>query len=139
MKREHEAALPAWNIESRGLAWLAHEVEDHLIPWRRDGQRQRQLLQVASAVLALAVTVVWGLAACGQLRGGPVIGWWLAWSLMEVGVRLGNKPYVKEGVWWGRHYRRAGVMDMICYVGFKNLLVGASLFITLKSCGLLSV
>jgi hypothetical protein len=28
-------------------------------------------------------------------------------------------------------------MDMICYVGFKNLLIGAALFITLKSLGLL--
>jgi hypothetical protein len=30
-------------------------------------------------------------------------------------------------------------MDMLCYVGFKNLLIGAALFIGLKSTGLLVV
>jgi len=30
-------------------------------------------------------------------------------------------------------------MDMICYVGFKNLLIGAALFIVLKSMGLVQV
>ncbi|MGE5493281.1 MAG: transcription regulator, partial [Actinomycetota bacterium] len=114
-------------------------VEDHLIPWSRAGLRRGKALQIASIMLAALVTGAWGLAANGQIRGGPVIAWWLAWSVMEVLVRLTGKPYVKEGVWWGRNYRRAGVMDMICYVGFKNLLVGATLFISLKSLGMLSV
>jgi len=30
-------------------------------------------------------------------------------------------------------------MDMTCYVGFKNLLIGATLFLTLKSMGLLVI
>jgi NosR/NirI family nitrous oxide reductase transcriptional regulator len=30
-------------------------------------------------------------------------------------------------------------MDMLSYVGFKNLLIGAALFITLKGLGLLVV
>ena len=30
-------------------------------------------------------------------------------------------------------------MDMLCYVGFKNLLIGASLFLGLKAMGLLQV
>lgn len=139
MSDRQDLSLPAWGAESRGIAWLAHEVEDHLIPWSRAGLRRGKALQIASIMLAVLVTGVWGLAANGQMRGGLVIAWWLAWSVMEVLVRLAGKPYVKEGVWWGRNYRRAGVMDMICYVGFKNLLVGATLFISLKSLGMLSV
>ena len=54
-------------------------------------------------------------------------------------VRLGAKPYVKEGPWWGQRYRKASLMDMTCYVGFKNLLIGATLFLTLKSMGLLVI
>ena len=59
--------------------------------------------------------------------------------VFEVAVRLGSKPYVKDGPWWGSRYRRASIMDMICYVGFKNLLIGAALFIVLKSMGLVQV
>jgi len=131
--------LPAWCKEARGFSWLVHEIEDHLIPWSRLGFRQQKLLQIVSLAMALAVTAVWLLAANGQVRGNIVIAWWLAWSLMEIGVRQTSKPYVKEGRWWGRHYRVAGIMDMICYVTFKNLLLGAALFLILKSLGLLSV
>lgn len=131
--------LPAWCGEARGLAWLAHEIEDHLSPWSRSGFQHARLLQAASLAMAVAVTGVWLLAANGQVRGNIVIAWWLAWSVIEIGVRLSGKPYVKEGPWWGRRYRPAGRMDMICYVTFKNLLIGAALFIALKSLGLLSV
>lgn len=139
MTRQHEQGLPAWCSEAHGLAWLVREVEDHLLPWSRAGFRHARLLQAVSLLLAAAVTLVWGLAASGQVRGGIVIAWWLAWSVMEVGVRVQTKRYVKEGPWWGRHYRRAGVMDLVCYVGFKNLLIGATLFVGLKSLGLLNV
>ncbi|MCK6410297.1 MAG: transcription regulator, partial [Thauera sp.] len=61
------------------------------------------------------------------------------WSVFEVAVRLGSKPYVKDGPWWGNRYRRANLMDMLCYVGFKNLLIGAALFLVLKSLGLVQV
>ena len=30
-------------------------------------------------------------------------------------------------------------MDMLCYVSFKNLLIGAALFIGLKTAGILQV
>lgn len=36
--------------------------------------------------------------------------------------------YVKDGPWWRKTYRHANVMDMISYVSFKNLLIGAALF-----------
>jgi hypothetical protein len=125
------------------LQQLAGEVWDHLWPWSGNGFRGQQAhqraLQAAGLALALAASVVWVLAAMGHLHSGVVIGWWSGWSVFEVIVRLGAKPYVKEGPWWGKRYRRASLMDMICYVGFKNLLIGAALFIGLKSTGLLVV
>jgi hypothetical protein len=121
------------------LAWLAAEAWDHLWPWSRSGFERQRALQAAGLALALAATVVWVLAALGRMEAGALIGWWFGWSVFEVVVRLGSKPYVKEGPWWGRRYRKAKPMDMICYVGFKNLLIGAALFLGLKSLGLVGV
>jgi hypothetical protein len=120
---------------------FAAEAWDHLWPWSRDGFRGQRahllIIQAASLALAVAASLAWVLAAMGQLAPGAIIAWWFGWSVFEIVVRLGSKPYVKEGPWWGSRYRRAGVMDMICYVGFKNLMIGAVLFIGLKSAGLL--
>ena len=123
-----------------GRGWpvlLAAELWDHLWPWSRRGFRRQKAAQAAGLAIALAVTLIWVLAAMGRLEAGAIIGGWFGWSLFEVIIRLGSKPYVKEGPWWGRRYRRASVMDMICYVSFKNLLIGAALFLALKSMGLL--
>ena len=113
--------------------WLCAEAWDHIWPWKRG--TGRHALQAAGFALALAATLVWVLAATGQLRAGAVIGWWFGWSVYEVLIRLHAKRYVKDGPWWGRRYRVAGVMDMLCYVGFKNLLIGAALFLAFKSMG----
>lgn len=121
------------------LARLAAETWDHLWPWSRSGFRRQTALSAAGLALALAATLMWVFAALGRLEAGAIVGWWLGWSLFEVLVRLSAKPYVKEGPWWGRRYRRATLMDMICYVGFKNLLIGAALFLGLKSAGALVV
>ena len=43
---------------------------------------------------------------------------------------------VKDGPWWGSVWRQATVMDMISYVGLKNLLIGAALFWLLAFTGL---
>ena len=95
--------------------------------------------RVARAFVYAAV-MVWVLAAMGNnLAPGVIIGWWFGWSVFEVVVRLDAKPYVKEGPWWGQRYRKASVMDMTCYVGFKNLLIGAALFLALKSLGLIQL
>ena len=117
------------------LAWLAAEVQDHLWPWRR-GSGARAL-QFITSVLALAASAVWVLAALGWLGPNAIIASWFGWSVLEVAVRLSAKPYVKEGPWWQRRYRAASLMDLLCYVSFKNLLIGAVLFIGLKSAGLL--
>lgn len=121
------------------LSRIAHEAWDHLWPWSARGFRRAPILEALSLGVAVAATVVWGLAASGQVAGGVVIGWWTGWSAFEIMVRMQSKPYIKEGPWWGRNYRSASLMDMGCYVLFKNLLIGAALFLGLKSLGLLSL
>lgn len=126
--------------ETKSIARLfVAEAWDHLWPWSRNGFQRARAIQAAGMAIALAATLAWVLAATGQLQAGALIGWWFGWSVFEVMVRLGSKPYVKDGPWWGRRYRVANVMDMVCYVGFKNLLIGAALFIALKSLGFLVV
>ncbi len=73
----------------------------------------------------------------GKLGPGIILGWWLAWSTYELVVRMFCKPYVKEGPWWGRRFRPATWADMISYVGMKNLLIGAGLFLLMKGIGVL--
>nr|WP_116370416.1 NosR/NirI family protein [Cupriavidus taiwanensis] len=124
--------------ETKGAARCFAELWDHLWPWNGQGWRSAAALQLAGVAVALAVTVAWALAASGQLRAGAVIGWWLGWSLYEVLIRLSAKRYVKDGPWWRARYRRATVMDMLSYVGFKNLLIGAALFLALKTMGMLA-
>jgi len=122
------------------LTRIGAEIWDHLWPWSRSGFQRQRAIQAAGLAIALAATLVWVLAALGNnLAPGVIIGWWFGWSVFEVVVRLGAKPYVKEGPWWGQRYRKASVMDMICYVGFKNLLIGATLFLVLKSLGLVQI
>lgn len=123
--------------KTRGIPWLLHETIDHLWPWTRQGWAAHKVVESAGLALAVAATIAWALVASGELEAGAVIGWWLGWSIYEVIIRMQCKPYVKVGPWWGRQYKAAGRMDMICYVMFKNLLIGAALFITLRHFGLL--
>jgi hypothetical protein len=135
-----DPALPAYAAGQPGLCgWLCAEAWEHVWPWRRGVGAPHRLLRAAGIALAVAVTLAWVLAALGELRAGAIIGWWFGWSLYEVLVRLRAKPYVKDGPWWGRRYRVASVMDMTCYVSFKNLLIGASLFLVLKAYGWLTL
>lgn len=120
-----------------GLRWLLLETFDHLWPWTRAGWARSKLVISATFVLALAATSAWALAASGGLSAGAVIGWWVGWSVCEVVIRLQSKPYLKVGPWWGHDYKQAGRMDMICYVMFKNLLIGAAFFLLLRRFGLL--
>lgn len=125
--------------KTTGLKWIFYEAIDHLWPWSKQGQHHHKVIQTAGLVLAIAVTLAWGMAASGQLEGNAIIGWWLGWSIYETIIRLQCKPYVKDGPWWGRRYRPAGNMDMICYVMFKNLLIGVIFFIVLRNLGLLQL
>ena len=139
-----DPAVPAFGEAARGsFARLGAEAWDHLWPWHSRaalpedsrGFGPRSTARLASYALAAAATVVWALAAAGQLRAGVVIGWWFGWSVLEVLIRLRDKRYVKDGPWWGRRWRVANVMDMLSYVGFKNLLLGAAFFLALKAAG----
>lgn len=142
-----DAVTPAWLQGRPGLGGtlgrLGAEAWDHLWPWRSGAARAedtrgfgpRSTLRLAGYALAAAVTLVWGFAAAGQLHSGAVIGWWFGWSVLEVLIRLRDKCYVKDGPWWGSRYRVANPMDMLSYVGFKNLLLGAALFLVLKAAG----
>jgi NosR/NirI family nitrous oxide reductase transcriptional regulator len=126
-------------VKTTGIKWLLNEVTDHLWPWNKQYWRHHKAIEAAGLALAVAVTTAWGLAANGQIGASTVIGWWIGWSIYEVIIRLQCKPYIKDGPWWGHRYRTAGRMDMICYVMFKNLLIGAILFIMLRNLGLLQM
>lgn len=131
---------PPFLAAAGGLgARLAAEAWDHLWPWRRGVAAPHLALRAAGIALAVAASLAWVLGALGELRAGALIAWWFGWSVYEVLIRLNAKRYVKDGPWWGRRFRRAGVMDMLCYVGFKNLLLGAALFLALKAVGALVV
>ncbi len=136
-----DAVEPPYADQRGRLRWLLAEAWDHLWPWSRAGFRQplalQRAIQAAGLALALAVSLVWLLAAAGRVGPLTIIGAWAGWCLFEVLVRSGAKPYVKEGPWWQRRYRAAQPMDLISYVCFKNLLIGATLFIALKVFGML--
>lgn len=125
---EPRASLPAF---------IGQEILDHLFPWSRKAPAQPKLLQALTYGLAALVTWVWILGAAGRLGPGIVLGWWFAWSVYEMVIRMRTKPYVKEGPWWGRNLRPASWADMAAYVSFKNLLIAATLFLIMKSTGIL--
>lgn len=118
-------------------AFIGQEFFDHLFPWSRKVFAQPRLLQATSFALAVLVTWVWVLGAAGSVGPGIVLGWWLAWSVYELVVRMRCKPLVKDGPWWGRNLRPASWADMAAYVSFKNLLIAAALFLLMKGAGVL--
>lgn len=111
-----------------GLRRLLGELYDHLWPFSMASWHRGRLLAAAGIAIAVAATLAWVLAAQGSVSPLLLIGSWFGWSLFEVLVRLQHKPYVKEGPWWGKTYRQASLFDMLSYVAFKNLLIGALLF-----------
>jgi hypothetical protein len=138
MKRDIQEYSPPY-AKATGVMWLLNEAIDHLCPWTAQYWRHHKAIEAAGIALAIAVASAWGLAVNGQIGASAVIGWWIGWSIYEIFIRLQCKPYIKDGPWWGRLYRTAGRMDMICYVMFKNLLIGASLFIVLRNLGFLQM
>jgi NosR/NirI family nitrous oxide reductase transcriptional regulator len=130
-----DPARVAGRDNARGLRWVWLELRDHLWPWSAEGAASRRALQWAGYALAAAVSVAWVLAGTGRLSQVAIIGWWFGWSVYEVLIRLDGKRYVKDGPWWRDQYRQANVMDMLSYVAFKNLLIGAGLFLVLRAAG----
>lgn len=121
------------------LAWVASDIWDHLWPWSRRGFRRQRFLLALSVAAAVVIAIVWLLGAAGRIGAPVVIAWWVGWSVFEVIVRMQSKPYVKDGPWWGRRYRTANLMDMICYVSFKNVLLGSLLYIAMRVLGVLEL
>ncbi len=118
-------------------AFIGQEFFDHAFPWSRKVFKQPMLLQATMFALAVLVTWVWVLGAAGSIGPGIILGWWLAWSVFEMVVRMRCKPYVKDGPWWGRNLVPASWADMAAYVAFKNLLIAAALFLIMKGAGVL--
>jgi NosR/NirI family nitrous oxide reductase transcriptional regulator len=131
------AAVPAEKERQSLPAFIGQEFFDHAFPWSRKVFQQPILLQAATFALTILVTWVWVLGAAGSVGPGIILGWWLAWSVYEMVVRMRCKPYVKDGPWWGRNLVPASWADMAAYVSFKNLLIAAALFLIMKGAGVL--
>lgn len=111
--------------------WLILECIDHFWPWRKNTKSQWGILAGTGFALLLSLGGLFALT--GNIASSALIAWWLCWSGYEIVLRKYCKPWVKEGPWWGRRWRLASWMDLFCYVSFKNLIVGAMLFIGLRS------
>lgn len=134
-----DPVVPAYVRDRSLFLSLVAEALEHLWPWQRGNF---SLGRSALALLAgLAVTALFTLVlgTSGHLASGMAIGLWTGWCLFEVIERKGSKPYVKDGPWWQRHYRAARTMDLISYVGFKNLVLGALLFLALQASGVFTL
>ncbi|MDY0065150.1 MAG: 4Fe-4S binding protein [Steroidobacteraceae bacterium] len=130
---------PARRSPAQLWQWLRRECIAHLLPWNRQFLKLPVLLRAAGLALAVLVTWVWLLGVSGRLGPGIILAWWLAWSVYELITRMQCKPWVKEGPWWGSSMRRASWADMAAYVSMKNLLIGAALFLVMRSAGLLDL
>lgn len=136
-RSEGQFGVPPHDEGESWPRWLWGELQYHLFPWGPGFLAQKPAMVAASIGLAIAVTVAWLLAATGNMAPAVVIAWWTGWSVYECICRMRCKPWIKEGPWWGRAYRRASVPDMIAYVATKNLLIGAALFLVLYLLGVL--
>lgn len=134
---ESHPSLPPSDRNMSRFQWLLAEARFHLLPWGQGFIHQKTTIVAASIALAVVVTVIWMMAATGYVSSAVVIAWWTGWSIYECICRLRCKPWIKEGRWWGRAYRRASLPDMIAYVATKNLLLGAGLFLVLYFLGAL--
>ena len=134
----HEYPLPgAADASLPVLAWLWEEAKFHLLPWGRSFRRDKWMLRAAEIGFAVVVTTAWILSGTGHLGPAVVTAWWSGWSVYEVVCRAKHLPWIKEGPWWQRNFRRASLADIVAYVATKDLLIGAGLFALLHSLGVL--
>ena len=131
--RRREGVPDKSEPESFDLIW--DEARDHVFPWGRKFAQRARAAQAASIAFAFAVTVVWVLGILGHLRPLVVIGWWTAWSVFELVVRLKCKPWVRQGPLLSRMRRPATSVQMAFYVLTKNVLIGALLFLIMSMAG----
>lgn len=119
------------------LRWLWEEARFHLLPWGPGFWEKKGMLQAVEIGFAVVVTVAWILADTGRIGPAVVIAWWTGWSIYEVVCRRAYLPWIKEGPWWKRNFRKASLADIMAYVATKNLLIGAGLFALLHTSGIL--
>jgi NosR/NirI family transcriptional regulator, nitrous oxide reductase regulator len=135
-RMQTDPITPVWASHASRLRRLAGEFRHHFWPVAPNRPWPRHL---AALVALAAAGVVLALAVGGWLPPVSVIGAALVLSVWEAQARMASLRFVKEGRWWRHQYRVATWMDMLSYVGFKNLLIGAVLFLTLKGMDLLVV
>jgi NosR/NirI family nitrous oxide reductase transcriptional regulator len=115
------------------------EVLFHVFPWTREFGREIFAIRAIAACLIVVVSTAWLLTAANRVGPAIMLAWWLGWSVYEILTRMRYKPLVKEGPWWRQGYRAASLADMIFYVGTKNLLIAAALFLSLHALGVLDI
>lgn len=108
------------------------EARHHVLPWSRRFVQRSRAAQAATIAFAIAVTVVWVLGLLGHVRPLVAVGWWVAWSVFEVLVRVNCKPWIKEGPLLRRIRRSAGAGRIASYVLTKNLLIGGVLMLLMS-------
>jgi NosR/NirI family nitrous oxide reductase transcriptional regulator len=131
--RRREGVPAKSEPESFDLIW--DEARDHVFPWGRKFAQRARTAQAASIAFAFAVTVVWVLGILGHLRPAVVIGWWTAWSVFELVVRVNCKPWFRQGPLLRRMRRMrrpASRIQLAFYVLTKNVLIGALLFLVMS-------
>jgi NosR/NirI family transcriptional regulator, nitrous oxide reductase regulator len=136
-RMQTDPVVPAWAAQPWTLRALGAEVWHHVWPVGPTTPGRRQWLYAVSAVMLSGTALVVGLAVAGRVAPVSIVGAVVGLSAWEAWVRRTSLPIVKEGPWWRQRYRSATWMDVLSYVGFKNLLIGATLFIVLKASGLL--
>ncbi|HSN22248.1 MAG TPA: 4Fe-4S binding protein [Usitatibacter sp.] len=134
--RERLAVGPA-NPALGFLRWAWEETKFHLLPWAPGQEGRRRWLNALGMGLAVVVTFAWLLSGTGRIGPAAIIAWWIGWSVYEVESRMANLPWIKEGRWWKRDFRRGTLPDIVAYVATKNLLIGTLLFAVLHSAGVL--
>jgi NosR/NirI family nitrous oxide reductase transcriptional regulator len=129
----HNAGPSDTASDAFDLIW--DEARHHVLPWERRFVQRGRGAQAASIGFAFAVTVVWVLGILGHVRPLVVAGWWAAWTLFEVVVRVNCKRAILEGPLLRRIRRHASAPQVTFYVLTKNALVAGLLFLLMSALG----
>lgn len=130
---EHKDAGQHDPSDTFELIW--DEARHHVLPWGRRFVHRSRAAQALTIAFAFAVTVVWVLGLLGHLQPAVVAGWWGAWSIFELTLRLNCKRWIREGPLLRRIRRNASAPQIAFYVLTKNVLVGGLLFLLMAALG----
>lgn len=130
-----DRVVPAWRgrpLAQRVLGECLHHF------WPVAPSRTWRAHVVAALAAGGALTVLVS-AINGLVPPISVLGAAFFLSLWEARERMASLAFVKDGPWWRHEYRAATPFDMLSYVGFKNLLIGATSLMMLKALGVLTL